>query len=113
VLPDVVDCATFRLRPWVKSDKVSLVECANNRNIWRNLWDAFPHPYTEQDAERWLASVTELGDAEGTYAIEIAGRAVGTIALEMRSDIERLAAEIGYWLGEPYWGRGIVSEAVG
>lgn len=109
MLPSVIECSTFLLRPWVASDLESLVQYANNRNIWRNLRDMFPHPYTRADGEQWLGNGA---DVEGTYAIDVDGAAVGTISVERGSEIEQLAAEIGYWLGEPFWGRGIVSEAV-
>jgi RimJ/RimL family protein N-acetyltransferase len=108
----VIDCSTFRLRPWRLTDKTSLVRHADNRNIWRNLWDAFPSPYTEADADRWLALAVADPPIEGVYAIEVDGEAAGTISIERRGDIERYSAEIGYWLGERYWGKGIVSEAV-
>lgn len=113
MLPAVVACSTFRLRPWAAGDRAALLRHANNRAIWRNRWDAFPHPYTEADADRWLAVAAADPPPEGTYAIDVGGEAVGTVLLERGRDIERLSAEIGYWLAEPYWGRGIVSEAVG
>jgi RimJ/RimL family protein N-acetyltransferase len=95
------------------ADKPALVRHADNREIWRNLWDAFPHPYTDADADRWLSFAAADPSPQGTYAIEVAGEAAGTLSLERREDVERYSAEIGYWLGESYWGRGIVSEAVG
>ena len=113
MLPAIIECSSFRLRPWRPEDKPTLVRHANNRAISRNLWDAFPHPYTEADANRWLATAAAEPPPPGMYAIEVEGEAAGTISLDRRRDIERLSAEIGYWLGEAYWGRGIMSEAVG
>lgn len=113
MLPETIECSTFRLRPWRHEDADALVRHADNRAVWRNLWDTFPHPYTHADAERWLATAATDPPPEGTYAIEVDGEAAGTVALERGRDIERFSAEIGYWLGEAYWGRGIVSEAVG
>ncbi len=98
-----------RLRPWRQSDEESLVRHANNRNIWRNHRDLFPHPYTIADARGWLAHVQ---GAEWTLAIEVDGEAVGGIGLHRQDDVHRRSAEIGYWLGEAYWGRGIATEAV-
>ncbi|HET6881798.1 MAG TPA: GNAT family N-acetyltransferase [Pirellulales bacterium] len=98
LLPPVIECSTFRLRPWQFSDKPALLRYANNRQIWRNLRDAFPHPYASVDADRWLEVVAADPQPEATYAIEIAGEAAGALSLERRCDIERHSAEIGYWL---------------
>lgn len=102
MLPQVIECSTFRLRRWRHGDAAALVRHADSRAVWRNLWDAFPHPYTAADPP-----------PEGTYAVEVGGEAVGTRSLERRRDIERLSTELGYWLGEAHWGRGIMTEAVG
>ena len=98
-----------RLRSWRQSDEESLVRQANNRHIWRNLRDIFPHPYTAADARAWLEQVQ---GAELSFAIEVDGQAVGGIGLHRQDDVHRRSAEIGYWLGEAYWGRGIATEAV-
>src|SRR5947209_8112228 len=113
LLPPVIECSRCRLRPWAAFDKAALVPYANNRNVSRNLRDAFPFPYTEADADDWLARVAGSAAPPGVYAIEVGGEAAGAIAVERGTDVERLSAEIGYWLGEPFWGRGIVTEAVG
>jgi RimJ/RimL family protein N-acetyltransferase len=87
------------------------VRHANNPRIARWLRDRFPHPYTEADGQKWLSIATEL--PEGTaFAVEVGGEAAGGVGLELKQDIERVGAEIGYWLGELYWGRGIISEAL-
>lgn len=99
------------LRSWRPDDLDSLVRHANNRNVWRNLRDAFPHPYTAQDGERWLRSATRA-DPETNFAIVVAGQAAGGVGVVLKDDIYRRSAEIGYWLGEEFWGRGIVTEAV-
>jgi ribosomal-protein-alanine N-acetyltransferase len=112
LLPSHIDCGVCLLRPWTWADKASLVRHADNRQVWRNLRDLFPHPYTEADAESWLARVAAVPPPEGIYAIEVGGQAAGTIAMHRREDVERLSAEVGYWLGEPYWGRGIVTAAL-
>lgn len=99
------------LRAWKPGDEGSLVRHANSRVIWRNLRDAFPHPYTLADAKRWIriANPTALVT---NFAIVVEGVAVGGIGLALKDDVFRRSAEIGYWLGEEYWGRGIVTEAV-
>ena len=103
--------ATCELRSWRKSDLESIVEHANNRNIWLNLRDQFPHPYTTRDGRAFLRHV-RTHDAETVFAISVSGKAVGTIGLVLQKDINRVSAEIGYWLGEPFWGRGIATDAL-
>ncbi len=79
--------------------------------MWRNLRDRFPHPYLDAHADAWLAFAAADPWPEGTYAIDVGGEAIGTISVERQSDIEARSAEIGYWIGEPFWGRGIVTDA--
>src|SRR5919206_1949976 len=106
-----VDLGVCTVRPWRAGDAASLVRHANNRRIWRNLRDRFPHPYTPADAEAFLRSV--IGTTpETSFAIAVEGAAVGGIGLTLAEDIHRRTAEIGYWLGEEYWGRGIATAAV-
>jgi RimJ/RimL family protein N-acetyltransferase len=99
------------LRSWRRGDELSLVRYANNRNVWRNLRDRFPHPYTAADADAWLAHVSAQAPV-ASFAIVVDGEAVGGIGLEPGTDVHRRSAEIGYWLGEPFWGRGIATEAL-
>jgi [ribosomal protein S5]-alanine N-acetyltransferase len=99
------------LRPFRPADAVSLAHHADNRKVWLNLRDLFPHPYSLADAEAYIAHVA--GESPVTrFAIDVDGQAVGSVSLKLGSDIERRSAEIGYWLGETYWGCGIVSAAV-
>ncbi len=99
------------LRPFRPADAASLARHADNRKVWLNLRDAFPHPYTVAHAEAYIAGVA--GEAPTTrFAIDVAGEAVGGVGLALGSDVERRSAEIGYWLGEQYWNRGIVTAAV-
>lgn len=93
-------------------DKDSLIRHANNPNIVRNVRDIFPYPYTEADAMQWLAFANSEEQAPWVLAIEVDGEAAGVISLLPRSDVERHTAELGYWLGEAFWGRGIVTAAV-
>jgi ribosomal-protein-alanine N-acetyltransferase len=92
-------------------DAASLARHANNRKIWLNVRDRFPHPYTEADARRFIAAVTALSPRRN-FAIEVDGAAIGGIGLRLQEDVERVSAELGYWVGEPYWGRGIATAAV-
>lgn len=99
------------IRDYREGDEPSLVEHANNYKIWRNLRDRFPHPYTMRDAVEWVR-LANAAEPVTHFAIDVGGAAVGGIGLILEEDVYRLSAEIGYWLGESYWGRGIVSEAV-
>jgi [ribosomal protein S5]-alanine N-acetyltransferase len=101
----------FRLRPWQAGDEASLVQHANNYKIWLNLRDTFPHPYTWQDAHTWVQYAPSFPNSLN-LAIEVDGAACGGIGLLFQQDIYRRSAEIGYWLGEAYWNRGIVTAAV-
>jgi [ribosomal protein S5]-alanine N-acetyltransferase len=99
------------LRPWRTGDEASLVRYANNRNVSRNLRDRFPYPYTAADADEWIR-LAEAQTRTTSFAIVVEGEAVGGIGIELGADVYRRSAEIGYWLGEPFWGRGIASEAL-
>jgi ribosomal-protein-alanine N-acetyltransferase len=99
------------VRSWRASDLDSLVKHADNRNIWINLRDRFPHPYTRRDGQRFIRSMRE-SSPETAFAIAVEGAAVGGIGFVLQQDVERVSAEIGYWLGEPFWGRGITTQAV-
>ena len=107
----LLSLGTCTVRSWQPSDIPSLVSNANNRNVWINLRDRFPHPYTEKDARFFLRSIRHL-DEETFFAIAVGDAAVGGIGFRLQNDVERVSAEIGYWLGEPFWGRGISTEAV-
>ena len=99
------------VRSWRNADIESLVVNANNRNIWVNLRDRFPHPYSRSDGRRFIREARKMSP-ETFFAIAVEGEAVGGIGFVLQSDVERVSAEVGYWLGEPFWGRGITTEAV-
>lgn len=101
----------FVLRPWRKSDGPALVKCLNNRKIWNNCRDGLPYPYTEEDALRFIRSASEQ-EGSRNYCIEIRQEAAGNIGFIRGTDVERYNAEVGYWLAEPYWNRGIMSRAL-
>jgi ribosomal-protein-alanine N-acetyltransferase len=100
------------LRSWRPGDEVSLEKHANNRKVWINVRDHFPHPYTKGDAIRWVQHAS-MNLTDTVFAIVVDGLAVGSIGLVAKDDVYRKSMEIGYWIGEEFWGRGIVSEAVG
>jgi [ribosomal protein S5]-alanine N-acetyltransferase len=99
------------LRPWRVGDQASLVRYANNRNVSRNLKDRFPYPYTAADADEWI-KLAEAATRTTSFAIVVDGEAVGGIGIEPGTDVFRRSADIGYWLGEPFWGRGIATESL-
>lgn len=99
------------LRPFRPADAASVARHADDRRVWRNLRDAFPHPYAVADAERYIAAAAARSPVT-SFAVDVAGEAVGSVSLRPGTDIERRSAEIGYWLGEAYWGRGVMSAAV-
>jgi RimJ/RimL family protein N-acetyltransferase len=107
----LLDLGDLRVRPWRKDDLDALLRYANNPKIASNLRDQFPHPYTRRDASDYLSFVQAM-DVPTSFAVEHEGEAVGGIGFKLGTDIARLSAEMGYWLGEPYWGRGWMTRAV-
>ena len=99
------------MRSFEARDADSIATHANNRKIWLNLRDRFPYPYSRRDAVAFL-DFTRRESPECSFAIAVDGEAVGAIGFVQQPDVERVSAEIGYWIGEPFWGRGIVSEAL-
>ncbi|MGA9119626.1 MAG: GNAT family protein [Bacteroidota bacterium] len=103
--------STCLIRSWRRSDQNSLANHANNLSIARNLRDAFPSPYTLRDAENWL-SVMACQSIESQFAIDVHGDAVGGIGVTVGMDVHRIDGELGYWLGEEWWGKGIMTDAI-
>jgi len=99
------------LRPWCGDDLDSLLLHADSAAIARNLRDAFPHPYTRAAGEAWLALAASVTPPLH-FAIVHEGQAVGGIGLKPGTDVERVSAEVGYWLGERVWGRGLATAAL-
>jgi RimJ/RimL family protein N-acetyltransferase len=106
-----IELKTCVIRPWRPGDAEALVAHANNYKVWRNMRDRFPYPYTMDDAREWIQHAREEFPGVN-FAIVVDGEAAGGIGLILNSDIHRYSAEIGYWLGEAFWGRGVVTEAV-
>ena len=99
------------LRPLIDEDQKSLANLANNKKIWDNVRDLLPNPYTNKDAEIFI-NITKQEDTPMTFAIEFQKQFCGVIGLVRQSDVYRKTAEIGYWIGEPFWNKGIATTAV-
>ena len=101
----------WQIRSWRSEDEESLVTYANNRNISINLRDSFPFPYSADDAKGWI-NLASRQDPETNFAIADSKEAIGGIGLRLGTDVFRRSAELGYWLGEPHWRKGIATAAV-
>lgn len=101
----------FTLREWTIDDADALAKYANNPKIANNLTDNFPHPYTKKNAIFFISNITTM-DTNLIYAIDHQGEAVGGIGLHMQDDVYRKNAELGYWLAEAYWGKGIMTRLI-
>lgn len=100
------------LRPWRRGDAAALVRHANDREVSRNLRDRFPYPYRHADARAWLATVASQGEPALNLAIEHDGEAIGGAGLQPFDDVHRRTAEVGYWIGRSFWGRGLATAAL-
>jgi len=94
------------LRPFELTDSDSIAHYANNRLIWGNLRDRFPHPYTKMDALMFIEIVSRNKPLT-EFAIDINGTAIGAAGIVLKDDVYKLNGEIGYWIGQDYWGKGI------
>jgi RimJ/RimL family protein N-acetyltransferase len=99
------------LRKLNESDNQIIAILANNRKVWDNITDVMPHPYSVKDANEFI-SMAMNSDTEIIFAVEFRGELAGVIGLHRQKDVFRLTAEIGYWLGEPFWNKGIATAAV-
>jgi ribosomal-protein-alanine N-acetyltransferase len=101
----------FTLRPWNINDLESLVKFADNHNIAKFMTDQFPHPYTHENGKAFIGFATK-DDPVHIFAIDVDGQASGGIGIHPQTDVLRKNAELGYWLAEPFWGKGIISKAI-
>ena len=106
-----ITCSNCLLRPLELGDATSLARHANDREVWQNLRDRFPHPYSEADAIAYIEHLATR-PIPTSFGIDVEGGAIGSISLMVGEDIARQTAEVGYWIGREFWGRGIMSDAV-
>ena len=102
----------YVVRDWRASDAEALPRHANDRRIWLGLRDAFPHPYTPEDAHRFLAMVAAQDPRTYFCIASPHDEAIGAIGFLRHQDVERFSAEIGYWLSRRHWGHGIATAAL-
>ncbi len=107
----IVQKKNYTLRTWQTEDVASLAQYLNNKNIWNNCRDGLPYPYSQEDANVFLAMVQAKENIHD-FCIEVNGEAVGNIGFIPATDVERFSAEVGYWIGEPFWNQGIVTDAL-
>lgn len=107
----MINLGDICLRKWQIKDVKALAKNANNKNIWDNLRDEFPYPYTETAAHEWIKIISKENPTTN-FAIEYKGKAIGGIGIIIQTDVFRQNAEIGYWLGEKYWNKGISTIAL-
>ena len=105
-----MDCL---IRKWRLEDKDALAENLNNLKVLNNLRDGLPYPYTPADAEDYILSML-AADPENTFAFAITAeeRVIGSIGVFRGNNIHFRTAELGYYIGEPYWGKGYTTSAV-
>ncbi len=101
----------LKLRKLKDSDEHRLAALCNNKKIWDNLRDYIPYPYTDKDATAFIG-FCKTENPQQTFAMEYNNEFVGCIGLVLQTDVYKLTAEIGYWIGEPFWGLGLATKAV-
>lgn len=101
------------IRKWRLSDAADLAAAIGNKRVQDNLRDGLPYPYTPQDGTEYITAMLSADETETfAFAVTVKDRAVGSIGIFRQGNIHRLTAELGYYLAEEYWGRGIMTEAV-
>lgn len=104
---------TCKIRKWNLSDAPDLAATLSNRKIQDNLRDGLPYPYTEQDAKDYISAMLSADENETfAFAVTVDNRAIGSIGVFRQENIHRQTAELGYYIAEDYWGKGIMTEAV-
>ena len=105
------DLESCGVRSFRESDAAELARHADNRKVWLQLRDRFPHPYSIDDARRFIAFASGA-NPETAFAVTVDDLPIGSVGVVLGEDVERCSAEVGYWLGESYWGRGIATRVL-
>ena len=103
---------SINLRPLTPADAKPLARLANNKKIWDRVRDQFPHPYTEENARDFISSREDETPALTFAIVDRSDKFCGVISLVPQEDVYRISAEIGYWIGEPFWGKGVATQAI-
>lgn len=102
-----------KIRKWELSDAADLAAALSNKKIQDNLRDGLPYPYTERDAAEYISAMLSADENETfAFAITVDGKVIGSIGIFRQGNIHRQTAELGYYIAEGYWGKGIMTEAV-
>lgn len=99
------------VREWRHDDAPGLARQADDRRVWLGLRDAFPHPYGLEDGRAFVGMAGAMSPVS-YFAIEVGGVVAGGIGYTPKTDVERISAEVGYWLGHAFWGRGLATAAL-
>jgi RimJ/RimL family protein N-acetyltransferase len=108
----LVEGPRLSLRPYQQGDQDAMIRYGNDKAVWRNLTSRFPHPYTREAADNWIRIANEHPADACNLAIVLGGEAIGAVGFERQADLHTRTAEIGYWLGQPFWGRGLATAAL-
>jgi len=103
--------SSVHLRPLVNNDIPYIADLANNKLIWLNLRDRFPHPYSKADA-KWYVDYVKSNKTEYVLGIAVERQLAGVVGVIYQEDVYAGVGEIGYWIGQPYWGRGVMTQAI-
>ena len=102
-----------RIRKWELSDAKDLAAALSNKKVQSNLRDGLPYPYTEQDGKDFISAILSADENESfSFAITVDNMVIGSIGIFRQDNIHRQTAELGYYIAEEYWGKGIMTEAV-
>lgn len=101
----------IKLRRFRKTDNIRLAELCNNKKIWDNLRDTIPFPYSLNDADFFIKKCKGENPIMN-FAIEYKNELAGCIGFVRQEDVYRMSAELGYWIGEPFWNLGIATASV-